>query len=188
MNTLTGLESIVLGGSARDTETPALCPIAALPGLLAVIVAWTLGEVVMAPMLRSYLALLMVSNGFCFAAVLIWYYRMNRLFPSTWTRLGDGVVALSQAIAPLQLLLPFGLLAHAAGDSGPLLYELAKAGVVISLLPRTTEALQKLTGWPAWAATLLMITPAVLAAVALVLFTFVMGIVVLGLMAGAFAA
>jgi|GEM_PF-1846086 len=121
--------------------------------------SWILAELTIAPALHSLLVGLWIFYIGCFFIFTAWYFRSSRLFQTPWTSYKAGIAPLVWALWPLHLMLPAALITVHLGFPGILMYEIGKACVIVSVLSRTVEVLQKLNAWPRWGALLLMLSP-----------------------------
>lgn len=103
-------------------------------------------------------------------AFMLW---CHRLVPASNAkpRSSDALPVWTQAILPLNLLLPLALLTRAAGPGAPVLFIAGSALILSWVALRIFKGVQGLYGLPYWANLLLMASPFAILAIGVVLLT-----------------
>jgi hypothetical protein len=100
------------------------------------------------------------------AAFWVWtflFYKLSKIFSKSVAPFSKWFIAGVHATLPLHLALPAALVFHGPKPASMLVYELAKALIFFAIAKRSVHALETLNGWPSWAATLLFISPFLIA-------------------------
>jgi hypothetical protein len=156
--------------------------------IIAALLSWTLAEVLMAPVLKPLFGVLWLTYTVAAFVFVAWFYRVGRLVPSDWQSYMSGLAPAAWSVEPAHALLPTALLLNGSSSAGAfLVYELVKISLILIILQRTFESLQRLTTWPRWGALLLMVSPVVVTLVSLSFIFLIFGIAALAMVIGELA-
>ncbi len=132
---------------------------------LAALFSWSLAESYMATAPSAHVGAGLISFLVAFVLAVFLYTKLAELFAGRRYSYREWAVQLAPTLLPLHLTLPAAILMRPLGNSGIVLYEAIKLLILISLIKGLSKELRLMTGWPPWAASLLVLSPWILALV-----------------------
>jgi hypothetical protein len=146
---------------ARESLTH-IRPLPAALGVLSAAFSMALSETIILSESPSRLAFNTVSLTFGLSLTVALFFELSRAAGKDQADWREWITAGAFALAPLHLTLPFALLGVGFGTSGVIFYELSKLFLLVTVAKRWLLTVRMLNSWPAWAATLLLLAPAIL--------------------------